>query len=161
MKLQWPFKKHIYNTDGTLYLTRYTLLRLPFLRIRIHHIWTSDDWCLHDHPWHFMSIILKNGYTEVVEGSIRNINGRPVGKEFAKANPILCKIWHWPGAVLFRPATFKHRIELNQIDIGNGHFVPIPAWSLLFMIPTKRDWGIWDKGTFFSHTNTEFPKCKE
>lgn len=160
MKLQWPFKKHIYNIDGTLYLTRYTLLRLPFLRIRIHHIWTSDDWCLHDHPWHFMSIILKGGYTEVTEGEekmwFRNRWG-----PFWLPKEIRIKKYYWPGSVLFRPATFKHRIELSQIDIGNGHSVPIPAWSLLFMIPTKRDWGVWDGYTFYSHTGKDLPKCKE
>lgn len=63
--LKW--KKHLFRADGALYLVRYTLLWLPFLKIRLHHILLSDTECPHDHPWDFVSIILKGGYREQLE----------------------------------------------------------------------------------------------
>lgn len=148
MKLEWPFKKHLYRADKALYLTRYTLLRLPFLRIRLHHIFLSDNECLHDHPWDFMSIILKGGYWEVTE----YLTGvKDEGWPFT-AEKALDKIWYNPGKILFRKANSKHRIELGSKRTGNESWKIVPCWTLLFMIPRKRDWGFWTKaGKFIKH----------
>lgn len=67
-----PFvkKKIIYrggtHGDGKAYLVRYSLrwFSCKWWAVKVHNILLSDDACLHDHPWHFLSIILWGGYLE-------------------------------------------------------------------------------------------------
>lgn len=49
------------------YLTRLTLLRTPWFQVMLHWIHRPDlDGALHDHPWRFLSIILRGWYEEMV-----------------------------------------------------------------------------------------------
>ena len=47
---------------------------------------------------------------------------------------------HRPGALLIRPANWQHRVEMD-----------IPAWTLIFTGPKKREWGFWTKAGQFIH----------
>jgi hypothetical protein len=124
-------------------------LRLPFLRIRLHHIFISDNYYLHDHPWHFLSIILKGGYFEITE-SEEKVWYKNLWGNFYLPKTVMVKEWKKPGSFLFRSATHRHRVELPP---GKT------SWSLLFMIPVKRDWGFWKGGNFFHHE--EMQNCNE
>lgn len=85
--------KTIYRNETEKYLVRYSIFNCRFFAVKIHNILLSDDNCLHDHPWQFVSLILWGGYVEHTEkGS---------------------KIYH-PGQLLKRPAEFKHRLEIHQ-----------------------------------------------
>lgn len=61
---------HLHNADGSVYMERYWLIpyewKLPFeFAVRVHHIVTPDvDRHLHDHPWTFLSFILRGWYIE-------------------------------------------------------------------------------------------------
>ena len=80
--------------DGSAYLVRYYLIKIPVFRIFLHHILRSDeDRHLHDHPWNFVSLILWNGYREE----------RPDG-----VHP------RCPGHVVRRLRTHAHRLELKR-----------------------------------------------
>lgn len=69
----------IRNDQGDPYMCRYKLLKLPFLRIYLHHILRSDEEMeLHDHPWHFVSVILWSGYLEVLRGGRRRLRAGSV-----------------------------------------------------------------------------------
>ncbi len=47
------------------FLQRFTLLKIGTLHIRLHKIMDKDRTTLfHNHPFNYISIILKNGYTE-------------------------------------------------------------------------------------------------
>ncbi len=84
----------ITGSDGSPYLARYSLLKLPFFRILLHHILRSDeDPDLHDHPWSFVSIILWKGYVEE----------RATGKRRIRA-----------GEVVRHAATDAHRLDLEK-----------------------------------------------
>lgn len=48
------------------YLERFYLSSTKFLGSYLHCFWNSDPDFVHDHPWHFMSIILKGYYIEEV-----------------------------------------------------------------------------------------------
>lgn len=73
------------------------LLQRFGIAVRIHVIHRSDnDRYLHDHPWDFMTIILRGGYYEV---------------QGAQDGFVAC--WHYPGTVLFRRATTFHRLVLE------------------------------------------------
>lgn len=79
--------------DGTVYLTRYTLFGCKYFTIKVHHIMKSDYDCLHDHPWTFISLLLKGSYIEHTEK----------GSKKYKA-----------GNLLYRPAPYKHRLEIDK-----------------------------------------------
>ncbi len=57
--------KEIVSKEGVVHFRRYRLLATPWFNIYIHNILHSDeDKHGHDHPWHFMSIILRGEYLE-------------------------------------------------------------------------------------------------
>jgi hypothetical protein len=89
-------------------------------RARVHRTRRSDrDRHLHDHPWHFVSIILTGGYTEELL-----LDGDPAsGRQRFRA-----------GDVLFRHAEHRHRLEIEPGE---------DCWSLVFTSPNCRDWGFW------------------
>lgn len=107
-------------------LIRYTLFRVPAFGIYLHRFIRSDyDRALHDHPWPFVSILLRGGYTEVHNQTID-------GKE--------TKVLHRRGTVLVRPAEWKHRVELSW-DLDNT-----PTWTLVLVGRRQRQWGFWIDG---------------
>lgn len=78
------------------YLERTTLLRVGRLHIRLHRIKSADKTpFLHSHPFTYVSVLLRGGYTEQTE------SGYTV---------------HRSGAVLLRPSSLHHRLEAVQPD---------------------------------------------
>lgn len=68
--------------------------------IRVHHILRSDaDRAFHDHPWPYLTIILRGGYREV----------RPT---FDKSGLYTGESsrWYGPGSIIFRRAHSWHRL---------------------------------------------------
>ncbi len=116
--------------NGQLYMKRWKFMpdRLP--GFRLHNIIKSDqDRELHDHPFSFLSIILKGGYFEYREDG--------------------SKKWYGPGSVLWRPGKTLHRIELapqfayidrgatyEEVDDGE-----VPAWTFVLRSKHFRNWG--------------------
>jgi hypothetical protein len=99
------------NSSAT-YLTRWRIIQTPWFGIYLHCIRTIDkDDALHDHPWPFVSIILRGGYLEE----------RPT---HAKRRGFL--------SIAFRKATDLHRIVM---------LTRTPTWTLVFAGPRKRRWG--------------------
>jgi hypothetical protein len=74
-------------------LIRYQLLRTPWFNIYLHHFLRSDnDRHFHDHPWHFLTILLAGGYIEHTPcGTFRR-------RRFS---------------VLVRPAWWQHWVEIQ------------------------------------------------
>lgn len=151
-------KRIIYGCESrgdshTPYLTRWTLVKLEKIKIYFHKFHRSDSDELHDHPWHFISIILWRGYMEetfvnkpttdilnysysvmplagntaVVQPyrSLQTVNEAPTKKKRI-----------WPGMIIYRPATHAHRVELL-----NGK----PAYTLVFVFKYVRQWGFFTK----------------
>lgn len=108
------------------YLKRW-VLQFGRFSIRLHHWRASDDArALHDHPWWFLTLVLKGGYRDI-----------------SAPNP---RDWDWennlwathtqhlrPGSIRFRPALHTHTV---QVDPGG-------CWTLLLTGPHSRDWGFW------------------
>jgi len=124
----------IHDDDGSLYMERFWLFRFgkgngistagapyPRFAARIHHICRSDrDRHPHDHPWSYLTIILRGGYFEV----------RPILKDGLQAGEETQ--WHGPGSILFRPANSWHRLV---IPTGKT------AWTLFCTGPNAQEWG--------------------
>lgn len=131
MKLgRWKLfeKTKVGDPDNPL-IIRYHLFRCPWFGIWIHKMLRSDhDRALHDHPFSFISFILKGGYSEVTDIGILD---------------------HTPGDVLVRPAEWRHRVVLEP-----GKF----SWNLLLVGRRRRLWGFWPNNIWCWHrkydTNT-------
>ena len=74
-------------------------LSCPSFGLYVHWFQTSDDDCLHDHPWPFLTIILRGGYWEGTPGPGRD--------------RVTVSRWHGPGSVHVRPARWLHRIAID------------------------------------------------
>lgn len=97
-------------------------------RARVHRIRRSDhDRHLHDHPWHFVSVILEGGYTETIE--------------FAPG--VIVRQRLRPGDVVFRHAQHRHRLEIDPA---------VECWTLVFTSHNCRDWGFWTENGFVPWT---------
>lgn len=102
----------IKDENGPIYLIRYSLFSCPWFAIKIHKILMSDDDCMHDHPWSFLSIILKGRYYEwtPTQG----------GWCFSAGN------------ILWRPQPWIHRLQLNDGET---------ATTLVITFKKVRVWG--------------------
>ena len=107
------------------YLTRYYLFLkdrkwFPF-NIFLHNFHKSDPDDLHDHPWPFVTIILKGGYWEHT----------PKGK-----------FWRGAGTINWAGSKSLHRVELEP---------GLDTWTLFIPGPPVREWGFVDKGIWKRH----------
>jgi len=106
------------------YMERYWLIpygKLP-VAARIHHILKSDDdRAFHDHPWPYMTIILKGGYWEVTPSY--DMSGLYTGEK---------RTWHGAGSVLFRKAKTWHRLEIPEGE---------QTWTLFVTGKWQQKWG--------------------
>jgi hypothetical protein len=93
--------------------------------VRVHHILRSDDdRAFHDHPWPYVTIVLRGGYVEVTP--LYDDSGIYVGDR---------RVWRGPGSVLWRPARSLHRLE---VESGQT------AWTLFITGPKCQTWGFVD-----------------
>jgi hypothetical protein len=70
--------------------TRYALIRTRWFNVYLHQLY-APNWhpeC-HDHPWGFVTILLRRGYLELIGN-----------KTYIRR----------PGAILYRPADFAHSV---------------------------------------------------
>ena len=120
---------------GADYMHRYYLFLkdrrwFPF-NVTLHRIVRSDDPVFHDHPWSYITIILKGGYwehTPIVE--FDQIVGETV-------------TWRGPGSVIMRNSEELHWLELDS-SLG-------PATTLFFMGPQIREWGFVINNNWIRH----------
>jgi hypothetical protein len=124
MKLKEYWKGHLYHADGSLYMGRYGIFETHWLSIRIHHIATADnDRVLHDHPWNFLSLVLKGGYIE--ERPYADIPCWDDEKEMTYR--VTRKRWSFG----FRRATSRHRVSFVEPD----------TWTLFIYGRLRQPWG--------------------
>jgi hypothetical protein len=111
---------------GEDYMHRYYLFLkdrkwFPF-NLTLHKIVKSDDPIFHDHPWPYLTIILKGGYWE--HTPVFNNEGSMIAK---------FQQWRGPGSIIVRGAKDYHWLELDT-RVG-------PATTLFFMGSQQREWG--------------------
>ncbi len=60
-----PFTTKHFGTPQDPYLDRTVIVSTPWFGVYLHHIWREDrDDFPHDHPWPFVTMILRGGYQE-------------------------------------------------------------------------------------------------
>lgn len=121
------------NTDP--YLLRWYLIpRNPFLNVYLHKfLRDDDDRALHDHPWWFVSVILRGGYIEHTEFS----DGTKVLRCRTSVIDVLSP-W-WKRSIAYRPASWRHRVALPHTETGGR----VPCWTLIITGRRSRTWGFW------------------
>lgn len=140
---------HLINNDGTPYMDRYWVVPYveagthgsdgtgpvsfkgrPFawmmqkldIAARVHNIRSSDDdRAHHDHPWPYLTIVLRNGYWE--KRPVYDKDGAYLGDS---------RVWHGPGSIILRSADSWHRLE-----VAEGK----PAWTLFITGKYVQKWG--------------------
>jgi hypothetical protein len=144
------------------YLIRRTIFAITkWFSIKLHKIILSDDVCTHDHPWPFFTIILKGGYFEWtplfkpltnedddIGEDLLYENGKILKFRNGSDGEIEVKRWHGPGSILYRPAEFRHQLELAKDEHGNL----IPATTFVITGRVVRKWG------FFTKTGWKYHK---
>ena len=103
--------------DNEPYLERYYIFLkdrkwFPF-NVFVHKFLKSDPDDLHDHPWPYMTIILRGGYWEYTRDTVM-------------------PTWKGAGQIRFGHSTDYHRIELEP---------DVECWTLFVPGPKIRDWG--------------------
>ena len=145
-------KVELRGPDGDLYLTRWVLFNRFGFKIFLHHIHRSDwDRHLHDHPWPFVSFLLKGSYSEWTQmdpGKIQALRevwydtfpefSRPPDTK-PKSNYLFSRVVRWINLKL--DPTVPHRLQLD-----NG-----PVWSLVFIGRKVRSWGFHTEDGFVDY----------
>jgi hypothetical protein len=116
----WSLKPHF--IIGDRYLLRwYVIPRNPWLNVYLHKFLHDDeDRALHDHPWWFVSVMLKGEYREIV--------GDAVDQDL---------LFRRAPSIAFRRARHAHRVVLSKL-LGGGS---LPCWTLVVTGRVTRDWG--------------------
>jgi hypothetical protein len=125
-RYRWFKKKIITRDDGDAYLVRYSLFSCRWFALKVHNILLSDPSCPHDHPWAFITFILRGGY---VEHTLSGSKYRGIG------------------SVLYRPANYVHRLEVDKpVWSFVITFKKTRSWGFY----TKSGWVHW---RFYESTN--------
>lgn len=122
----------IYKRNG-LYMDRFWLLppgryrwqRWIRVSVRVHHICQPDtDYDLHDHPWRFVSLVLRGWYREKLPA---HQDQHPARDPLAHRYKI-----RRAGSWATRAATDRHSIQAVS---------PGGSWTLFIMFGKERRWG--------------------
>lgn len=129
---------HLDKPERT-YLSRLRIVQTPWFALYLHRLDTADSRpTLHDHPWSFVSFILRGGYNEI------------------RLDPHTLK----------NRRRFVRLI--NVMHLGDAHYIETlhrtPTWTLLLVGPRRRTWGYWRRVSESSRGNpqeltdrTEYP----
>jgi len=132
--IQWienrPYRKgHLYHADNSLYMKRYSIFETKWLSARVHNIATEDrDVAMHDHPWSFISFVLRGAYLEerpmtIMPCFISDSCEESYGVKARRAGL----------KPAFRHATDRHRIS----------WVAPNTWTLFIYGPLRQWWGFY------------------
>lgn len=125
------------------YMRRWAVVAGLF-SIRVHHFYRSDDErAFHDHPWWFVTLVVKGGYTDV-SGDTISLCSRCFPNEPPDQNCYIChgerhyieRLDHLRlGSIRFRRAKHQHTVRTD----------PGGAWTVLVTGPNIRTWGFWER----------------
>lgn len=149
-------KRIVIERDGKPYLIRRTLLTIwKLISFKYHTILQSDDVCSHDHPWPFITIILKGGYYEWTPVEQED-SGKYVKNRVGVDGVLEICHWHGAGSIMYRPAKWRHQLELkeltHQVFESNGNLtvneispIVVPAKTFVITFRVLRDWGFFTR----------------
>lgn len=124
--------------DGRVYLDRWGLRWNGVGAVYLHKMSAPDPGMdLHDHPWPFVSIILKGGYTEIVRsirGLLTDRNDYPMWLTPDISPPRMREWGRWSWHTIGREDA--HTIIALKST---------PSWSLVITGRVNREWGFYEQ----------------
>lgn len=122
---RWAFwrRRLIGAAQGDVYLDRLYVIQTPIFGIMFHRIFRPDrQRDLHDHPWNFLSFVLRGSYMEAVPCDCGQHD-----HHYLEVN------WfNWKRA--------EDRHSIRSVSRS-------PVWTLVFTGRKRRTWGFWvDEG---------------
>jgi len=143
-------------------LVRHKIVKGPAFGLCVHELRRSDyDRALHDHPWWFVSLVLRGGYWEEYHLADVPRWGDPFMQDGVTSFEVRSTRWRGVGSVAFRPARWRHKVRLLTKATSHAYLTDaeyersrldpdrdrsIPAWTLILMGPRVRRWGFWVDG---------------
>jgi len=126
--------------NPTLYLRRYPLFPKSawwaVYNVYVHRFFRSDADVPHDHPWNFLTYVVKDGYTEDVwertDAPIRH------HRDYKKVSYNRLQ-----GGWIFRKATHLHRVVLGR-EFAESDILKTPI-TVCFIGRRQREWGFMEK----------------
>lgn len=142
---------HLHHADGSLYMERWWLVPFPVqgsaaaagcyragwrqplvwlfqrlgIAVRVHHICTADlDREMHDHPWTWMSVVLRGWYREAL----------PISNSYHQDGDQFVVGVRDTGSVGVRHFWQRHRV----VDVSTGG-----AWTLFITFRKRQSWGFY------------------
>lgn len=119
----WAFMEKFivphYDNPKEDYLVRWRVIQTPLFGIYLHKLGTPDPRdTLHDHPWPFISFVLRGGYIEYV----RDLEHYAIPRRVKRINVKRLRDYHW----------------ISELD-------RVPTWTLMFVGRRQRVWGYLDR----------------
>lgn len=120
--------KEIVSRTGVLHFRRFRVISTPWFKIYLHKIYASDrEAHMHDHPYDFMSLVLKGSYKEYYA----------IGPKWGEVKE---KIYR------FLQVNSHNHEDIHKVEIIDG-----PVWTLFFVGKKTYDWGYQTELGFMSH----------
>jgi hypothetical protein len=121
-----------YDQPHENYMTRWRVIAVPWFGLYVHRLDKPDPRpTLHDHPWPFLSLILRGGYTEEVG----------VRSEGESSSPVVGR----------RSRSWRHGSS-HRLRKSDAHTITglrrTPTWTLVLVGRRARpepSWGYWDE----------------
>ena len=111
------------GSDSPYMLRWFVLPRNGRFNIYLHKfLRDDDDRALHDHPWWFISIMVKGGYVETLACEHEDV-------VIERKSP----------SIAYRSATARHRVALFKNSDGTAK----PCWTIVITGRKAREWGFW------------------
>lgn len=105
------------------YMERW-IIEFKLFSLRLHHwLYSDDQRNYHDHPWWFITLVLKGSYIDISPKNQDLITEERVEELMSV------------GKIRYRPSKWKHTVKVSE----GG------CWTLLLTGPEVRDWGFWVK----------------
>jgi len=131
------------NPDHLL-ITRYRIVTTPWFGIMVHALESPDSTRhLHNHPWPFLTVILRGGYDQLISPSLEHA----VQAEQAEGTK------HQVPTKVMRPGSFGWMTRRGFHAIARLH--RYPTWTLFITGPRGGDWGFATADGFVEHDEYE------
>lgn len=123
------------------YLRRWYLVpRNRWFNVYLHQFLRSDDdRALHDHPWHWASLLLRGSYVEhtIAAGGIHQRHLRTAGSIKLCGPRAAHRVEVLTAAHPLAPANERTRYLAGLLQADT----PLPCWTLFITGPRVREWG--------------------
>ena len=124
--------------EGVKYLTRLYLIQTPWFGVKLHWFWAPDpDTCCHDHPWWFVSILLRGRYEELRQWF------SPGGEVYREE-----RTERGVGSVVYRDLEAVHRIT----SVRKG------TLTVILNGPKRKSWGFYEQSGEWSRRLYNVPR---